>query len=120
MMVVATTLAMMLVATGLVCALPMVACSQIKRIEEFEGKWINTNMPDYPAANLTPRHDVIEVKSADGGHTRKVGLLGLMTADSDVHRSDAFGNAVRHTSAGQVDLLRFFFACSIAVGRFWC
>ena len=69
--------------------------AQLRRMVQFKGTWLNTNMPDYPAtpAMMQP-NQILDVKSADGSHTRKVALLGLMTAERVVHRAGAFGGAM--------------------------
>jgi 2',3'-cyclic-nucleotide 2'-phosphodiesterase (5'-nucleotidase family) len=63
---------------------------------QFKGKWLNTNMPDYPATSpdQMQKYDIVEMKSSDGTNIRKVALLGLMTAETVVHRKGAFGGAV--------------------------
>ena len=54
-----------------------------KRVDEFQGKWINSNMPDWTGL---PEYDIVEVRG-QGGKTRKVGLIGILhtTAESGVH-----------------------------------
>jgi 2',3'-cyclic-nucleotide 2'-phosphodiesterase (5'-nucleotidase family) len=64
----------------------------LKRVKQFDGKWLNTNMPDFHTK--LPRYDIIEIKSKDGKHVRKVGLCGLMLHTPTIHRKNAFGGAV--------------------------
>ena len=66
--------------------------AQLKRVNQFKGKWINSNMRGFDVD--LPTHDVIEVKSRDGTHVRRVGLLGLMLHSPTIHRRGAFGGAV--------------------------
>eukprot|EP01121_Diplochlamys_sp_Union-15-3_P015215 TRINITY_DN497_c0_g3_i1.p1 TRINITY_DN497_c0_g3~~TRINITY_DN497_c0_g3_i1.p1 ORF type:complete len:561 (+),score=126.23 TRINITY_DN497_c0_g3_i1:45-1727(+) len=88
----------------------------VDRISEFEGKWINTNMPAFQVK--LPDHVVESVQSKDGSNQRKIALLGLNLPEPSLYRADAFGGAVKsitevNTTAvewkkkleGQVDLI---------------
>lgn len=60
-----------------------------KRIKEFKGVWINTNMPEF--AVQLPTHHILEFGSDH--HRRKIALLGLLTADKNLYLPGAFGGA---------------------------
>jgi hypothetical protein len=64
----------------------------VKRIDEYKGCWINSNMPDLRCNKELPRYKVIEVEG--GGQKRKVGLLGLCTVDKNLYQAGAFGGAM--------------------------
>ncbi|WP_437812656.1 5'-nucleotidase C-terminal domain-containing protein [Sorangium sp. So ce1078] len=58
------------------------------RVREFQGTWLNTNMPSFAPA--LPTHEILEV-SRPGGRTVRVGLLGLLVHVQGLYRRDAFG-----------------------------
>ena len=61
-----------------------------RRISEFKGVWLNTNMPDFQPA--LPDFKIIEVNA--GGQRRRVGLIGLLTIDKNLYRPGAFGGGI--------------------------
>ena len=44
-------------------------------VRGHRGKWINSNMLDHEAMDAQQEYDVVEVASADGTQTRRVGLV---------------------------------------------
>ena len=69
-----------------------------RRIAEFRGAWLNTNLPDFSPA--LPDHYIVEVAGGgrgggggDGGG-RRVGFVGLLTTDASLYRSGVFGGAL--------------------------
>lgn len=61
-----------------------------KRVLEFRGTWLNTNMPAFTPA--LPAHQIVEV-ARPGGRTVRVGLLGLLAHQADLYQPGAFGGA---------------------------
>jgi 2',3'-cyclic-nucleotide 2'-phosphodiesterase (5'-nucleotidase family) len=61
-----------------------------KRIGEFKGVWLNTNMPDFKPS--LPDYKIVEVEA--GGQLRRVGLIGLLTVDKNLYRPGAFGGGI--------------------------
>ena len=61
-----------------------------KRIGEFKGVWLNTNMPDFKPS--LPDYKIVDVEA--GGQTRRVGLIGLLTVDKNLYRPGAFGGGI--------------------------
>lgn len=59
-----------------------------KRVGEFRGTWLNTNMPTFRPA--LPTHQRLEV-TCPGGRTVRVGLLGLLAHQRNLYRPGAFG-----------------------------
>ncbi|KIG15817.1 5'-nucleotidase [Enhygromyxa salina] len=59
-----------------------------KRVQEFAGTWLNTNMPTFRPE--LPTHQILEVTSP-GGRTIRVGLLGLLAHQKNLYRPGAFG-----------------------------
>jgi len=64
----------------------------VKRIDEYKGCWINSNMPGFKCNKELPPYKIIEVEG--GGQKRKVGLLGLLTVDKNLYQAGAFGGAM--------------------------
>jgi len=62
-----------------------------KRIAEYQGVWVNTNMPSFAIEPALPTHAIVDVKG--GGQERRVGLLGLLTEDKNLYQKGAFGGA---------------------------
>ena len=60
----------------------------VKRVAEYRGTWLNTNMPAFRPA--LPTHEILEVGSP-GGRTVRVGLLGLLAHQRNLYRPGAFG-----------------------------
>ena len=63
-----------------------------KRIKQFNGRWINSNMQDFADGKLKewlPEHDVVTV--TNGEHVRRVGVCGVMSNDPGLFRKGAFG-----------------------------
>jgi len=69
------------------------------RIEQFNGKWLNSNMtdinwPDSTQQPSLPPYDVVTVRGGKKGqHVRRVGLLGLLSNDPATYQSSAFNGA---------------------------
>eukprot|EP00930_Biecheleria_cincta_P044799 TRINITY_DN30851_c0_g1_i1.p1 TRINITY_DN30851_c0_g1~~TRINITY_DN30851_c0_g1_i1.p1 ORF type:complete len:705 (+),score=145.59 TRINITY_DN30851_c0_g1_i1:26-2140(+) len=66
------------------------------RVQEYEGRWINTNMQDhesFQSCKCQIAYDIVEVKSADGLNTRKVGLIAVLSDEPNLYKPGAFGNA---------------------------
>uniref|UniRef100_A0A7S0W998 EF-hand domain-containing protein n=1 Tax=Hemiselmis tepida TaxID=464990 RepID=A0A7S0W998_9CRYP len=62
-----------------------------ERIGEFKGEWINSNMPGFTEPAL-PEYRILEIEA--GGQKRKIGIIGLLTIDSNLYRVGAFGGAM--------------------------
>ncbi|WP_437905889.1 5'-nucleotidase C-terminal domain-containing protein [Sorangium sp. So ce327] len=58
------------------------------RVQEFQGTWLNTNMPSFAPA--LPTHEILDV-SSPGGRAVRIGLLGLLVHVKGLYRRDAFG-----------------------------
>ncbi|WP_437529382.1 5'-nucleotidase C-terminal domain-containing protein [Sorangium sp. So ce726] len=58
------------------------------RVQEFQGTWLNTNMPSFAPA--LPTHEILDI-SSPGGRTVRIGLLGLLVHVQGLYRRDAFG-----------------------------
>lgn len=65
----------------------------MERVKEYKGTWINTNMRNHDAMKWQVDQDIIEVRSADGSHKRKVGLISMLTNTPGLYRPNAFGGA---------------------------
>ena len=65
-----------------------------KRISEFNGKWINSNMPDWRPE--LPEYDIFHVES--GGQKRKIAVLGLNTVDKNLYQKGAFAGAMQNAT----------------------
>ena len=65
----------------------------MERAKEYQGKWINTNMQSHEAMKYNVDQDVISITSSDGTHTRKVGLISMLTNQPGLYRPNAFGGA---------------------------
>ena len=61
-----------------------------KRIAEYKGVWVNSNMPDFETK--LPEYTIIEIQG--GGQKRRVGLIGLLTTDKNLYQPGAFGGAM--------------------------
>ena len=61
-----------------------------RRVAEFNGKWLNSNMPAWQPA--LPEYDILTIQGH--GQRRVVGLLGLNTTDKNLYRPGAFGGAM--------------------------
>ena len=65
-----------------------------KRIGQSTFTWLNSNMPQLNGIlqkNKTNKHEVLEVVNGNGV-SKKVGLLGLLTADPAVYRPGSFAD----------------------------
>eukprot|EP00565_Helicotheca_tamesis_P002962 CAMPEP_0185739786 /NCGR_PEP_ID=MMETSP1171-20130828/36254_1 /TAXON_ID=374046 /ORGANISM="Helicotheca tamensis, Strain CCMP826" /LENGTH=661 /DNA_ID=CAMNT_0028411441 /DNA_START=136 /DNA_END=2121 /DNA_ORIENTATION=+ len=71
--------------------------SVCRHVEQFPGTWLNTNMQDHEAMDHQEPYDVVEITSADGTNTRRVGLAAVLSDDPDLYSSfrspGAFGGA---------------------------
>ncbi len=65
----------------------------VQRAKEYTGTWINTNMQSHEAMPSQVDRAVVACRSADGTHTRKVGLISLLTDQPGLYRPNAFGGA---------------------------
>ena len=65
----------------------------MERAAEYQGKWINTNMQSHEAMPYQVDKDVVTAVSADGTHTRTMGLISLLTDQPGLYRPNAFGGA---------------------------
>ena len=61
-----------------------------KRVREFSGVWLSTNLSDFDPK--LPRHDLIVLEQPTG-RTVKVGLVGAVMDDPTVYRRKPFGGA---------------------------
>lgn len=70
----------------------------LKRMEESNFLWINTNMPDYPIPKhlqaRMPKFVTFEIGSQS--HRRKIGLLGLNTDDAGLYQKTSFEGSCIH------------------------
>jgi hypothetical protein len=66
-------------------------------VREFTGTWLNSNMPTHEAMAHQRPYDVVDVTSADGSHTRRVGLVAVLSDNPDLYKHfappGAFGGA---------------------------
>jgi len=58
-----------------------------RHVREFPGTWINTNMQDHAAMDHQTPYDVVEVTSADGTNTRRIGLAAVLSDDPNLYAS---------------------------------
>lgn len=68
----------------------------MQRVQEYGGRWINTNMQDhesFSSCKCQIAYDIVQVKSADGLNTRKVGLIAVLSDEPNLYKPGAFGNA---------------------------
>jgi len=65
-------------------------------MRESNFKWVNSNMPLFrlplDCSDKVSEFEVVTVTSADGSHTRRVGLIGLCGEDRSVLKKGAFGD----------------------------
>jgi 2',3'-cyclic-nucleotide 2'-phosphodiesterase (5'-nucleotidase family) len=55
--------------------------SLLQRIDEFNGKWLNSNSPEITAPrDAMPLYDIVELVSADAAQLRRVGFIGILCA----------------------------------------
>lgn len=65
-----------------------------KRIAEYKGTWLNSNMTDHAAMEHQKTHDVIDLEDPLApAHKRKVGLVAVLSDSPSLYRSNAFGGA---------------------------
>merc|ERR1719478_1679044 len=66
-------------------------------VRGYRGKWLNSNMLDHEAMDAQQEYDVVEVVSADGTQTRRVGLVACLSDDPALYANfkapGAFGGA---------------------------
>ena len=66
-------------------------------VRGYRGKWLNSNMLDHEAMDAQQEYDVVEVASADGTQTRRVGLVACLSDDPALYANfkapGAFGGA---------------------------
>lgn len=61
-------------------------CKQITNYHKAGGILINSNMQTHELMHLQKPYEVITVKSEDGKHQRKIGLIGVITDDPALYR----------------------------------
>ena len=70
---------------------------QCRHVQQFRGKWINSNMLDHEAMEYQQEYDVITLESLNGQHSRKVGLCAVLSDDPNLYKQfatpGAFGGA---------------------------
>ena len=66
----------------------------VKRIAQFKGTFINTNMPTFSPS--LPKDCKIKITSQDGSHNREIAFLGLLLHDKTIYREGVFGGAELH------------------------
>lgn len=68
-----------------------------KHVRNFKGVWLNSNMRDHEAMESQKEFDIIELTSADGTHTRRIGLVAVLSNDPALYAQfkdpGAFGGA---------------------------
>jgi len=63
----------------------------VHNVNRFSGTVINSNWPTMPACGKAmPPFEILEISSADGAHTRRVGLLGLLCTHQSLYLPSAF------------------------------
>ncbi len=68
-----------------------------RRIAEFRGMWLNTNMRGFVPE--LPAHDVLVV-TAPGGRSVRVGLVGVVMGEPSMYRGAPFGvGGIEHANA---------------------
>jgi 2',3'-cyclic-nucleotide 2'-phosphodiesterase (5'-nucleotidase family) len=65
----------------------------VERAKEYKGTWINTNMQGHEAMPYQVPTATITCSSRDGAHTRRVGLISLLTDQPGLYRPNAFNGA---------------------------
>ena len=69
----------------------------MKRVDEYKGIWINSNMKTHESFNKSKCQvdkAVVEVTSLDGSNKRKLGMLGILSNVQSMYRPNAFGGAI--------------------------
>ncbi|CAE7252949.1 unnamed protein product [Symbiodinium natans] len=64
------------------------------RVEEYQGVWINSNMQSHESfekCDCQQDVEVIEVRSR--GHTRRIGMVGVLSDEATLYKPGAFGGA---------------------------
>eukprot|EP00961_Rhodomonas_salina_P100644 1353817-Rhodomonas_salina.1 len=74
-----------------------------RHVRSFRGKgWMNSNMLDHEAMAAQKEYDVVNIASADGSNSRRIGLCAVLSNDAKLYdhfpklecgRSSAFGGA---------------------------
>lgn len=65
-----------------------------QRTRDFKGTWLNSNMRGHDTFAETQTDSAIRLcKSADGTHTRKIGMIAVLSNDPSLYRHGAFGGA---------------------------
>ena len=68
-----------------------------RHVKNFPGIWINSNMQSHDAMKYQVPYHIIEVSSPDQSHTRKIGLVAVLSNDprlySQFKKPGAFGGA---------------------------
>ena len=71
--------------------------SVCRHVRQFQGTWINSNMLDHEAMDAQKEFEIVELTSPDGKHTRKIGLVAVLSDDPALYRHfkepGAFGGA---------------------------
>merc|ERR1719265_375540 len=68
----------------------------IRREREYTGTWINTNMQTHESmkgSKCQKDVEIMEIVSADGTNTRRIGMIGILSNSPSLYRPNAFGGA---------------------------
>eukprot|EP00961_Rhodomonas_salina_P154468 2080675-Rhodomonas_salina.1 len=77
----------------------------VERIKESEFQWINSNIENLELGGTSlPTHVTVDV--VDGGHAKRVGLLGLLTEDPAIYVPGSFNGATILPVADTAEHLR--------------
>jgi 2',3'-cyclic-nucleotide 2'-phosphodiesterase (5'-nucleotidase family) len=68
-----------------------------KHVRNFSGTFINSNMPTHDAMDAMVPYHIVEIASADGTQSRKIGLVATLSNDPKLYSQfkapGAFGGA---------------------------
>lgn len=67
------------------------------REQEYKGVWINSNMTDHESfehSACQTRKAIVEIHSADGSNRRTIGMIGVLSDESNLYKAGAFGGAL--------------------------
>ena len=68
-----------------------------QHVKNYPGHFINTNMQDHATMEYQKPFEIIEVTSPDGSHTKKIGLIAVLSDDEALYKHfkapGAFGGA---------------------------
>merc|ERR1712224_660493 len=88
--------------------------SLLERIDEFQGKWLNSNFPEItePRDDM-PAYDIVKLVSANGSHVRRLGFIGILCAYPALYRPGAFNGKVHTIQDPQKASLRMAETCAV-------